>query len=886
MSTHKHIDRICAVAVIFALLITIVFMNGEALGIQAASRTMGYETRLFNTEKVHTIDIVMDDWDGFIETCENEEYAVCAVVIDGEAYKNVGIRAKGNTSLSNVSSMNSDRYSFKIEFDQYDSTKSYYGLDKLSLNNIIQDSTFMKDYLTYRMMDEFGVDAPLCSYVYITVNGEDWGLYLAVEGVEDAFLQRNYGTNHGELYKPDSMSFGGGRGNGKEFNMDDFFGSSDGEDSENSFRGDRGNGLGESGADTSGGTMPGADGQMSGGTMPGMNGQVSGDESQSGNAGDSADGNGQTSGGMTLPEGMEIPDGMTLPDGIELPDGMTIPEDFDFSDLFSGDMDFSNRDFGNRGGGMSMGSSDVKLQYIDDDPDSYSNIFNNAKTDITEADQTRLIESLKALSAGENIEEVVNVEEVIRYFVVHNFVCNGDSYTGSMIHNYYLYEEDGQLSMIPWDYNLAFGGFQSSNATSTVNEPIDSPVSGGMDDRPMIAWIFENEEYTELYHQYFAEFLETIDFAAMIDETVELIAPYVEKDPTKFYTYEEFETGAATLKEFCLLREESIEGQLAGTIPSTTDGQSADDSALIDASHITISDMGSMGMGGNMGGNMCGEFSGGRGGKTDSMGTGSGSRGEDAVGGNAAGDNMDGVPGDANGDSGSVDETVSVPDGSAGDVPGNTGADGGMTGSVPGNMGDMGGQMPSGAMSGQLPSGDMSGQLSSDDTGSQMPSGDMSCQMPGGDISGQTGGMGQMPSGDMTGQTPGGDISGQTGDMGQMPSGGMTGMPGMGGESTTGGTTNVSGETEGASSEGETSAAGQFPGGMSGFTGEIPEGMEDFTGKTLGNIDGSSSRGDFMNNMGGQTSGGMDSSALLSLAVSAVVLVVGLVIVFKYKKYS
>ena len=34
---------------------------------------------------------------------------------------------------------------------------------------------------------------------------------------------------------------------------------------------------------------------------------------------------------------------------------------------------------------------------------------------------------------------------MIRYFVVHNFVCNFDSYTGSMIHNYYLYEEDGQL---------------------------------------------------------------------------------------------------------------------------------------------------------------------------------------------------------------------------------------------------------------------------------------------------------------------------------------------------------------------------------------------------------------------------------------------------------
>ena len=77
---------------------------------------------------------------------------------------------------------------------------------------------------------------------------------------------------------------------------------------------------------------------------------------------------------------------------------------------------------------------------------------------------------------------------MLRYFVVHTFVCNGDSYTGSMVHNYYLYEADGVLSMIPWDYNLAFGGFDAgSGAKSVVNSPIDSPVSGGsLEDRPMI----------------------------------------------------------------------------------------------------------------------------------------------------------------------------------------------------------------------------------------------------------------------------------------------------------------------------------------------------------------------------------------------------------------
>ena len=224
MSTSKAIDRICVMTVVFALLLSVLFMNGSAFGIQAQAQAMGYEDRLFNTSKVHTIDIVIDDWEGFLQTAQSEEYAVCSVVIDGEAFKNVGIRGKGNTSLSTVSSMDSDRYSFKIEFDQYDSTKSYYGLDKLSLNNLIQDNTMMKDYLTYQMMNEFGVAAPLSSFVYITVNGEGWGLYLAAEAVEESFLQRNYGNDYGDLYKPDSMNMGGGRGNGKDFSFEDFMG--------------------------------------------------------------------------------------------------------------------------------------------------------------------------------------------------------------------------------------------------------------------------------------------------------------------------------------------------------------------------------------------------------------------------------------------------------------------------------------------------------------------------------------------------------------------------------------------------------------------------------------------------------------------------------------
>ena len=213
-----------------------------------------------------------------------------------------------------------------------------------------------------------------------------------------------------------------------------------------------------------------------------------------------------------------------------------------------------------------------------------------------------------------------------RYFVVHNFVLNFDSYTGSMIHNYYLYEEDGVLSMIPWDYNLAFGGFESSSdAQSLINFPIDTPVSGGSaENRPMLYWMLADESYLENYHEIFSQFIskyfDSGYLERLIDSTAELISPYVQKDPTKFCTYEEFQQGVSTLKELCLLRAQSVKGQLEGTIPSTSEGQAEDSSNLISADGITVSDMGSMGNmgGGNPGGrNTDGSMGGMNGGPTE-----------------------------------------------------------------------------------------------------------------------------------------------------------------------------------------------------------------------------------------------------------------------------
>lgn len=533
MATHKHFDRICALALALCLLLTLVLYNADALDIQAFSAELGYEARLFSTDRVHTIDIRIDDWESFLLTAQSEEYTVCDLVIDGETVQDVGLRGKGNTSLSTVSSMDSDRYSFKIEFDQYDFTKSYHGLDKLCLNNLIQDNTMMKDYLVYQMMRAFGAAAPLCSFSYLTVNGEDWGLYLAVEAVEDSFLRRNYGSDYGALYKPDSMNMGGGRGNGRDFDMENW--------------------QQDEAVDS---TQPNQ-------TMPGGRGQRNPQQN------------------APSAEGLS-PSAPAMPQ---------MPENFDPTTLFGEKgsfqppegMDFPQNN-GQKGGFGGMGSADVKLQYIDDNPESYSNIFDNAKTDLTSTDKTRLIQALQALDQLDS--STVDVDAVIRYFVVHNFTVNGDSYTGSMVHNYYLYEKAGQLSMIPWDYNLAFGTFQGNNAAAAVNDDIDAPLScTGSGDRPMMDWLLQGDQYTQLYHQYFAEFLDSMDISGMITQTAALIDPYVQKDPTKFCTYEAFETGVETLKTFCDLRVQSVRAQLAG-------GHTP-----IDTGDLNLNELGTMHMG-------------------------------------------------------------------------------------------------------------------------------------------------------------------------------------------------------------------------------------------------------------------------------------------------
>ncbi|MEQ6855054.1 CotH kinase family protein [Lysinibacillus capsici] len=462
--------------VILLLLFVVIYAVLPNVGIETKNSEFSYENIVFNKNKVTTVDIEIaeEDWADMLENASAEELKQADITVNGKKVENVAIRTKGNLSLRSVVNSDSDRYSLKIDFDYYDDTQSLYGLKKLNLNNNYSDSTLMREYISYELMEQMGLSTPAHSYMYVTVNGEERGLFLGVEAVDETFLANNYGSNDGFLFKPD--------GTGSD------------------------------------------------------------------------------------------------------------------------------------------------LKYISDDIEDYTGI--GLKTNEGNINQSKLVEMLDAINNGGDIEKYIDVDEMLRYFAVNTALVNLDSYQGNMKHNYYLYEQNGVFSIIPWDYNMSFGGFGAGGGRiaggngenqadvttnmekpvaqnngqpdqtgdggmqqqrgggvdmgmsgnlindSAINFSVTTPVSGTtLEERPLLKALLSNDEYRDKYEGYLEELATTYlteEYVQSITKKLAvLLTTYVEADPTKFSTTEQFleaVEGENSLPEFAKQRSESILRQLSGEL--------------------------------------------------------------------------------------------------------------------------------------------------------------------------------------------------------------------------------------------------------------------------------------------------------------------------------
>ena len=165
MIASRHITRIVAAVMAIAFCLCFcaaAFSESITAAAGGSGVTMEYETALFDTGEVLSVNILMDeaDWADMLENAISEEYYSCTVENGGKIFYQVGIRPKGNTSLSNIANdPATDRYSFKLEFDHYVEGQTCFGLDKLVLNNNYADATNMKEALIYDMYQYLGADA-------------------------------------------------------------------------------------------------------------------------------------------------------------------------------------------------------------------------------------------------------------------------------------------------------------------------------------------------------------------------------------------------------------------------------------------------------------------------------------------------------------------------------------------------------------------------------------------------------------------------------------------------------------------------------------------------------------------------------------------------------
>ena len=240
--------------------------------------------------------------------------------------------------------------------------------------------------------------------------------------------------------------------------------------------------------------------------------------------------------------------------------------------------------------------------YIDDDPASYPDIFEHRKTKGGRKDDAAVIASLKTLSQGKKLKKGLDTHEIIRYFAAHNFLLNLDTYTGIALHNMIICEKDGILSVMPWDYNLAFGTYVSGigkevleDPTNLVNQGIDTPLIDTEEkDRPLWAWIMREEKYRQEYHDVLSALIKGYFESGVFEDEFNalqgMLVPYQEKDPNAFYSKEEFQKGCDVLRQFCLRRAQSIRKQLSGEL--AMDSTKQNDRDKVSASDLHVTDMG------------------------------------------------------------------------------------------------------------------------------------------------------------------------------------------------------------------------------------------------------------------------------------------------------
>jgi spore coat protein CotH len=140
---------------------------------------------------------------------ETPVYVKTQMYFNSIQWYDVGIRYKGNSSLTS----GSGKLPFRLKMNEFEgenlaiTNQKFYGFQELSLSNNMDDASFLREKVTCDLFREAGVPAPQTAFYEIYVDHGDgpvyFGLYTAVEVVSDNMVKAQFGSDAGNIYKPD-----------------------------------------------------------------------------------------------------------------------------------------------------------------------------------------------------------------------------------------------------------------------------------------------------------------------------------------------------------------------------------------------------------------------------------------------------------------------------------------------------------------------------------------------------------------------------------------------------------------------------------------------------------------------------------------------------------
>lgn len=116
---------------------------------------------------------------------------------EGKEYKDVALHLKGAAgSFRGVD----DKPGITLNMDKFQDGQSFHGIDKLHLNNSVQDPTYLTELFCGELYRAAGVPASRGTHAIVSLNGRKLGFYFLKEGYDKAFLKSSFGNSHGNFY--------------------------------------------------------------------------------------------------------------------------------------------------------------------------------------------------------------------------------------------------------------------------------------------------------------------------------------------------------------------------------------------------------------------------------------------------------------------------------------------------------------------------------------------------------------------------------------------------------------------------------------------------------------------------------------------------------------